>query len=99
MCLNVAPELAKMILDPTPSGIESISDRDCQIIGRLMVDRDLRARHTEIDSNVKRTSFAVVLNRGLDHDVASRESREIKLKVVGTFVDLCLHGWGHLKIT
>ncbi len=46
--LHIAPELAKMILDATPRGIECISDCDRQIIGLLPVDRDLRTGHTEV---------------------------------------------------
>jgi hypothetical protein len=99
VCFDIAPELAKMILEATPGGIECISDRDRQIIGRLVVDGNLRTGHAEIDPNVERSSFAVVMNRSLDHDVASGEPREVELKVVGAFADLGLHGWGQLKIT
>ncbi len=37
-----------MILEAAPSGIECISDRDRQIIGRLPVDGDLRTGHAQI---------------------------------------------------
>src|SRR5208337_2692717 len=80
MRLYVAPELAKMILDPTPRGIECISDRDRQIIGLLPVDRDLSPGHAEIDPHVERPSFAVVMNRRLNHDVAPGEPWVVQLK-------------------
>src|SRR5208282_6434322 len=88
-----------MILEATPGGIECVSDRDRQIIGRLPIDGDLRTGRAEIDPNVERASFAVVMNRRFDHDVASGEPREVELKVVGAFADLRLHGRGQLKIT
>jgi len=97
--LDVAPELAKMILEAAPGRIECISDRDRQIIGRLPVDGNLRTGRAEIDPNAERASFAVVMNGSLDHDVASGEPREVELKVVGAFADLLLHGRGQLKIT
>ncbi len=43
-------------------------------------------------------SLAMVMNRRLDHDVASDEPREIELKVLGAFADMRLHGRGQLKI-
>ena len=57
------PQLAKIILDATPGGIECTSDCDRQIIGLLPVDRDVRTGHTEIDPHVERASSAVVMNR------------------------------------
>ena len=97
--LHVAPELAKMILDAPPGGIECISDRNGQIIGLLPVDRDVCTGHTEIDPHVERASFAVVMNRRFDHHMASSESRVVQLKVVGVFADLRFHGRRQLKIT
>ena len=97
--LYIAPELAKMILDATPGGIECISDSDCQIVGRLPVDRDVRTGHAEIDPQVERASFSVVMYRRFDDDVASSEPRVVELEVVGAFADLRLHRWGQLKIT
>ena len=97
--LHVAPELAKMILDAPPGGIECISDRNGQIFGLLPVDRDVGTGHAEIDPHVERASFAVVMYRRFDNDVASGKPRVVELKVVGSFADLRLHGWGQLKIT
>jgi len=99
MRLDVAPQLAKMILDATSGSIECVSDRNGQIVGGLVVDGDVRAGHTEIDPHVERTSFTVMMNRRFYYDVASSESRKIELKVVGMFADLRLHSWGQLKIT
>ena len=65
-----------MILDATPGGIERISYRDGQIIGRLVVDGYFRAGHTEIEPNVEGASFAMVMNRSFDHDVASGKPRK-----------------------
>jgi hypothetical protein len=97
--LHVAPELAKMILDATPGGIEGISNRDGQIVCRLVIDGNLGSGHAKIDPHVERPSFAVVMNRRLDHHVASGKPWEVELKILGTLSDLRLHGGGQLKIT
>ena len=81
--LYALAQFTQMILEAPARRVEGFADRDCQILGVLPGDREFGLRPAHVDANLEWTSLAMVVNGGLDYDVASGEPFEVETQRFG----------------
>jgi hypothetical protein len=94
MRLHVASLPPDMVLELTPYGVETIADRNVDVLvgvvlGRISLHDDLPARHLEVDPDVIEIAATAPLGC-LDDDATAHDTAEELLELAGALADLRL---------
>jgi hypothetical protein len=96
VALAVATPTARVILEPPPHSVETVSDSDVDVFMRLMPRRvapyhDLLSGNLQIRVNVVETPLTRSATCRLHNDPAADDPAKELLKLLDAAADLCLH--------
>ena len=98
MQLDVTPPLTNMVFEQPARGVESVADRDVDILVRVMSrwitpDDDLVSRNFEIDTHPKQIALLAARVPALDNDPAGYDSVKEAVEFRGAILYSCRDGF------
>src|SRR3990170_3059726 len=96
---HVAPLAAHVVLKLPARGIESVSNSHVEVLVRLVIDDELRARHGQVDPHLEGPAFAVVLDRTLQDHLAPHDLVAKQLELACPVADFALERGRKRQVT